>query len=244
MKFRPTLADGASGSLGGMTASHNRGGYYFRTRSVPTNPNSIRQQAVRSNFGTLVQYWTATLTPAERAAWTGYADSTPVTNVLGDPILLTGQQMFIRSNTVRLQIGAAIVVSAPTMNNTGEPPTDVTGPSAEAMTIGVNSGVTAFDGAISIAGGASADGDTVLYLGPNQNASVNFYKGPYQLAIATAITTDDLLASLTQMLDTLSNDNGPLAEGQVRPVRIRNMYDDGRLSQPFEALLPVLAATE
>jgi len=42
--FTPNL----SGSAGGTTASRNRGGGYFRNKAVPTNPDTVFQQAARA----------------------------------------------------------------------------------------------------------------------------------------------------------------------------------------------------
>ena len=38
--MKTTIVGPLSGSFGGLTASHNRGGQYLRQRSTPTNPNS------------------------------------------------------------------------------------------------------------------------------------------------------------------------------------------------------------
>lgn len=246
MKFLPSgPAGGApSGSMGGVVASHNRSGYYFRTRTIPTNPNSIRQQAVRTNFGTLVQQWTSGITAAQRALWTDYANNTPVLDALGNQILLTGQNQFIRSNSVRLQIGQAIIAAAPTTYNTGSPVTRVDQES-EAInnTLGVNLAEDAYDTSLVIAGGASADGDAVLYIGSTLNPTRTFYKGPYQYATTVAVTADDTTESVTTSFASAFNANGNPVDGQTRAVRVRIMYDDGRLSQPYDAILPVVAAT-
>jgi hypothetical protein len=103
----------ASGSIGGQTASHNRGGQYIRQRVVPTNPNTSYQQTVRGNFALLVSYWGA-LTAAERAAWETYAANTPVYNRLGDQIYLTGQQMYVKCNALRLAGSLTVIDAAPT----------------------------------------------------------------------------------------------------------------------------------
>ena len=50
MLFRGTHLTDASGSLSGVTYSHNRGGAYTRNRSIPVNPNTVQQQAVRNAF--------------------------------------------------------------------------------------------------------------------------------------------------------------------------------------------------
>ena len=112
MLFKSNIVTQASGSIGGVTASRNRGGMYFRARSVPTNPNTPQQQAVRNNFAALTAGWSL-LTPAQRTAWSVYAANTPIINPLGDTIYLTGQQMYIRCNAARKQAGLATISAGP-----------------------------------------------------------------------------------------------------------------------------------
>lgn len=244
MKFSSTFADGMSGSIGGLTASHNRSGQYFRTKGLVTNPNTIRQQAVRSIFGTLVQYWTNTLTAAQRALWDDYAANTPLIDKIGNSINVTGQNMFVRSNSVRLQIGGSIIAAAPLIYNTGEPVTSITADTDSVPnTLGVTLAGTALDTSVAIAGEASDDGDICLYLGSTINPTRNYYKGPYQLAVAVTLPSGSAAELISTVLTSLLNSNGAPITGQTRGVRLRNMYDDGRLSQPYDAILPVLAAT-
>ena len=51
MLFVPTIGTKLSGSLGGIVASHNRFGSYFRQRTVPVNPDTADQQMVRGYSG-------------------------------------------------------------------------------------------------------------------------------------------------------------------------------------------------
>ena len=94
----------ASGSAGGYTFSRNRSGPYLRNRSIPTNPGSEAQVIVRGHFASLSSAW-AGIADSQRTAWALYAANVSVTNRLGDQIFLTGQQMYIRCNAVRLRAG-------------------------------------------------------------------------------------------------------------------------------------------
>lgn len=96
-----------SGSQGGTTYAHNKGGAYTRMRSIPTNPSSTRQTFVRTNLATLSRAWSDDLTQAQRDAWALWALDHPVTNVFGDPILLSGQCAYIQLNARLLSVGAA-----------------------------------------------------------------------------------------------------------------------------------------
>ncbi len=119
MLFRPLLGTDLSGSVGGITASHNRGGAYFRNRSIPTNPDTTAQQAVRDAVSQLSSAWGDDLTQAQRDAWTTYGDNVGVQNRIGETIFLTGQQQYIRSNVPALQIGLARQDVAPTIFDLG-----------------------------------------------------------------------------------------------------------------------------
>lgn len=87
-----------SGSKGGTTYSHNKGGYYDRLRSTPTNPNSPRQQATRSILGTQSAAWKA-LTVGQKAAWNAYGELHSIKNSLGQDIFIAGQNWFCRINS-------------------------------------------------------------------------------------------------------------------------------------------------
>lgn len=107
------LAD-ASGSFGGLVASHARAGQYLRTRVRPTNPRTPAQSLVRTIFANLSITW-STLTEDQREAWRTYAINVPVTNAFGDPFNLTGHQMYIRNNAARLQAGLSRIQDGPTV---------------------------------------------------------------------------------------------------------------------------------
>ena len=112
MLIRMGMGTQLSGSVGGVVASHNKGGAYLRGRSVPTNPNSARQQTVRSAFAASAIGW-AGLTVEQREAWEGYAALTAVTNRIGESITVSGFNMYVRANSFRGGAGAAVVAAAP-----------------------------------------------------------------------------------------------------------------------------------
>lgn len=100
-----------SGSRGNITFGHNRGGQYQRTRAVPVNPNSTRQQAVRTILGTLAAAWYS-LTSVQRAAWNSYAALNPVTDRLGQSITLSGMNWFMKCNS-RLSDAGITTINLP-----------------------------------------------------------------------------------------------------------------------------------
>lgn len=176
MLIKSALVTQVSGSIGGMTGSHNRGGMYFRARSIPVNPNSAQQQAIRNAMTALVGDWQATLTPAQRDGWSDYAQSLPVTGKLGDQITLSGINMFTLSNIPRLQAGLDAVLNRPPFNNFGPSPVvGVDSISAASQELDLDfSDVDGWD---------DEDGSALLvYLSRPQSPSISYFKGPYRLA--------------------------------------------------------------
>lgn len=122
MLFSSPVFAKASGSINGMTFSHNRGGQYVRCRNVPTNPSTCRQQAVRSDFSQLSTHWNNGLTQSQRDAWIDYADNVTVTNKIGNETNLSGFNWFLGNNVPRLQNSLSIQETAPTIFNRGTAP--------------------------------------------------------------------------------------------------------------------------
>lgn len=115
MKVKPILAD-MSGRLQGIVASHNRGGQYFRGRTVPITPPTGPQTAMRVILTSCVSNWTNVLTGVQRDAWNTYAVANPVLDRFGNSINIGGLGWYNRCNTSRLQAGLPAVNSAPIIN--------------------------------------------------------------------------------------------------------------------------------
>ena len=101
------------GSIGDNTFSHNRGGDYVRRRGSPTNPNSTRQQTMRTILGTLAALWSSTLTPAQRGQWEVWAGNQPKTGPLGNSINLTGINGYVWTNAHLVDAGDARIDAPP-----------------------------------------------------------------------------------------------------------------------------------
>lgn len=135
MKFTSTLIAAASGSVAGATFSRNRGGPYIRRRAIPSNPNSEAQGIARANLATSVAMWTNGLSNAARQGWITYAQATPVIDPLGQQITLSGQQMYVRSNTVNLIMGnPSLTTLYPITSGLGLTPDWTADPSVDAST--------------------------------------------------------------------------------------------------------------
>lgn len=109
------ILSAASGSMGGLVFSHNKGGMYTRKRVTPTNPRTTLQTAIRSGFKTTSSLWANALTSAQRAGWIAFALANPVPNRLGAPCIITGLQMFMRFNVpiVTYAASTGLILTAP-----------------------------------------------------------------------------------------------------------------------------------
>lgn len=243
MKIIPGAIVGKiSGSLGGMTASHGRGGYYLRNRVKPVNSNTPRQQAVRSSLGALVQGWSSLLTPAQRAGWTAYANATPRTDRLGESLVLTGSQAYVACNTPRLQVNASTLTAslprvddAPTIPTLGEPPT---GPVQTTTSMGPPATI-GFQ--ITMAVPPSDDGDLLIFVGTKlMTAGESSYRGSYQLAATAPITSGNATVSVATIDPTDPQEWAASIvpeSGDSIALRLICLYDDGRVSQEYRELV-------
>lgn len=234
MLFKSEIVTQVSGSIGGTTYSHNSAGLYRRARAIPVNPNTAFQQAVRNTFTTLALAWSQTLTQTQRDGWDNYAVLTPGTGVLGDPLTLSGQQMYIKCNAVRLLASIARVDTAPTI------------PGLEAFTAPVATASIAA-GVVSVAFtdtdvwateiGGGLNIQTSRFLSPGKN----FFKGPYRFSSAVA----GAVIPPTTPEDTANNAFGQAMSAATAGQKIAMRYiaygADGRVSAVTSELVTVIA---
>ena len=175
MKFKSAIITQGSGSLGGMTLSRNKGGMYLRARAIPTNPGSSAQTLVRNAMTEASTAWADTLTQTQRDAWDNYAFNTPVTNVLGDPLTLSGQQMYNRCNVPRIAQSATRVDDGPVVF--GLPTATLSAFTATPAPSGYTWGID-FDDQEAWAN----EDDAFIFVQTSraQKQSINFFKGPFR----------------------------------------------------------------
>jgi hypothetical protein len=220
MKFKSGLVTQVSGSFGGMTGSHNRGGLYFRARAIPVNTNTSFQQTVRNFMSQLTSRWVNTLTEAQRAAWSVYAEQTPMTDSLGDARSIPPLAMYCRCNIARLQAGLAVVDEGPTVYGlpTFTPPTFA----VDASDDDVDVAFTDTDE------WAIADGGGLVVLASRpQNPTINYFAGPYRFAASIDGAVVPPTSPATILLPF------PVALGQKVFFQVRATLADGRISSPF-----------
>jgi hypothetical protein len=210
-----------SGSVGGVTGSHNRGGLYLRARRVPVNVNSAEQQVVRGAAGLLATAWVETLTPAQREAWETYATNVPLVGSLGDSRDVGGLPMYIRSNVARLQSGLDRQDDAPSVFDVGT----FTQPAIASLTAATETLSLAFTNTDDWAGEVGSA--MLVYASRPQNPSINSFAGPYRLAgsILGAGTPPTSPAAIVLPF--------PFEVGQQVFLKVNVTREDGRYSSPF-----------
>jgi len=222
--------------MGGCTASHNKGGPYFRRRAVPTDPASMYQTTVRNAMATLSSAWVNELTPSERMAWDTYAQNVSWVDSLGQAIQLSGLNHYLRCNSVRHQAkfwadaGYANFVAAtrgdvaPADYTLGPP--FIAGASSLVLAVGVAT-LTVANATLP----APVLGSLLYgFVSPPQNPSVEFFKGPY-LSVYAGLGGDPFGAILSDAGDCpYVLRYGPLTIGQKVFWRTRLQWDDDRLS--------------
>lgn len=212
------IATHVSGSVGTTTFARNQHGLYARARTVPTDPNSGRQQRIRARWADIVSRWASDLTVAGRKGWNDYARRLGYRNPAGDSKKLTGQQTFIRTNMSRQAAPYGLVVV---------PPVDFSAPA-----FGVPS-ANGFPGpgVISIGFDESdpwvtdANGAMVVFSGRGNPTTVNFYAGPYR---RVTIQRGDPVTPPTSPL--LKFDPYATSSGAHRWLRAYSFLGDGRIS--------------
>jgi len=213
-----------SGSIAGNTFARNHYGNYVRARTVPINPNTSRQQAVKNYMSSLTTAWGETLTAAQRTAWGLYGKSVAMTNRLGETMFLTGANHYVRSNVPILQAGGTRVDAAPTTFELPETDAAFSVSFSEATQL-----ITVtFDDTMAW---CDLDGAHMLLLmGSPQNPQRNFFAGPFRFAgsidgdaVTPPTSTETIAVPFA------------ITEGQRIWCQARIVLDDGRLSTPFRA---------
>lgn len=220
MKFKSALVTQASGSVGGLTASRNRGGMYLRARAMPTNPASEFQTSVRNLFSELSTAWVNELTNAQRLSWTTYGELVPRPDALGEDRFLSGLNWYQACNVTRLQGGLSRIDSAPTVYSMAS----LTLPTIAGFDVGDQEATINF--ANSDAWATAVGGALLVYAGRAQNPSINFFKGPYRFAGAVLGAGTPPTSPAAIVLPFT------FGSGQKVPFRFVAVQADGRISPP------------
>lgn len=209
-----------SGSVGGITYSHNKGGSYVRNRTVPTNPGSSFQTQLRGYLAQLTALW-ATLTDAQHDSWAAYSANVLLPNPLGDQREVGALAHYVRSNVPRLQAGLPRVDTAPVIFTLGaftQPEiVSITSPQALSLAFTVGDDWAGED-----------DSALLIYGARGYNPTINFFKGPYRYS--DLIDGDSITPPTSPYAATLPF---VLQAAQKSFIFGRVTRADGRLSSPF-----------
>lgn len=210
--FKSQLVTQASGSIGGVTFTRTNSGMVMRARSMPVNPSTALQQAVRNATSLLAGRWSNNLTEEQRENWAVYAANITVKNKLGDSIKLSAMPMYIRCNVPRLQASLTAIDDAPTVLSLGDP--------VYQGEISQNP-MTPFGITFTWTESTLTTEDSVLvYASIARSSSINFFKGPYRYN-GKAVGSAESIALAP---------NPTWVEGQKIFLRAQVAYADGRLS--------------
>jgi hypothetical protein len=176
VKIKSMIASQVSGSLGGITGAHNQGGMYFRSRALPTNPQSSQQTEVRNALSILSTAWSSSLTASQREAWRTYNENVQLTDSLGESRSPGAIGFYQRGNVSRIQAGLDRVDDGPSTFDLGsfsEISAQATSgdPYTVDVTFNTNDAWVTEDGAAML-----------VYLSRQKSPSINFHKGPYRYA--------------------------------------------------------------
>lgn len=219
-----------SGSIAGNTFARNRYGNYCRSRTKPTNPNTGKQQTIRSAMAFLTARWAQTLTAAQRTAWNLYGSNVNMLNKLGETIQLSGFNHYIRSNMIRKQCALAIIDAGPVIFEV--PAADPT--YAITCSEATQQISTTFDNGMDW---ADEDGAFMVgYQGTPQNSQRNFFAGPWNAFMVIAGANGAPPASPSAQACAFA-----VSEGQHMWCYSRILRVDGRVSLPFRADILVAA---
>ena len=193
--IKSTILAQISGSINGMTFSHNRGGAYARNRSLPSNPGTDRQDQVRTAMASISKAWGTVLDESQREAWRIFGSQQQVQNRIGDTITLSGIAAFNRMNLFRMStLGQAMVENPPEPTGGEDPPPTF---------LGVD-GVQSLEGTPATADivmNAASTGYSVAvyYAGPIK-PGIKYYRGPYIGHTTAVVTGTPVNVSLTGLV--------------------------------------------
>lgn len=113
MIFTPgPIIGAASGSLGGLVASRNKGGPYIRVRAVPTTSTTAAALQAKAFLSEASAAFSG-LTTIQQDSWTRYGTLKPEINRLGLPKILTGVAAHNRIYTRMRRAGLTPLVAPP-----------------------------------------------------------------------------------------------------------------------------------
>lgn len=203
LKFTAIVSD-MRNKLNGSVFSKNRYGSYVRNKVTPVNPQTSYQQAQRQQLGTLSSGWRG-LTQAQRDGWIAAAPNFPVTDIFGDPKVLSGNALYVQLNKNLLNAGQSQIDDAPTAASIPTFSVDAVNADSSAETLTIDVSDTS----------APTGTSVMVYATPNVGAGISYVKNKLRF-IGTATVT----SGSADIYDLWNARFGNLIAGDKVTVRI------------------------
>lgn len=112
-KFTPgAIVSEIRNKIAATVYSKNASGAIIRNRVTPINRRSTGQTQQRQTLASLASGWRG-LTQAQRDGWNAASANFPQTDSLGQTVILTGEQLYVRCNANLTLIGQSLITAAP-----------------------------------------------------------------------------------------------------------------------------------
>jgi len=115
--------------------SKNASGAIIRNRVTPINRRSDGQTAQRQTLASLASGWRG-LTQAQRDGWNSATANFPQSDSLGQTVILTGEQLYVRCNANLTLIGQSLITAAPVPASFAVLTASIASLTASAFTVG------------------------------------------------------------------------------------------------------------
>jgi hypothetical protein len=220
MKVLAGLVTQGTGSLGGMTMSKNKSGYYLRARVVPSNPRTQLQSNIRQGLSALSALWQS-LSAGQQAAWNLYSKNVPVVLDNGQSKLLSGFNWYLGANQLRLQAGEDTVQDAPTTFTLAATPqvasAEYTGVAAVTVDVSV----------LNPPSGAGTGDVLMFFVGRPKSLGTAYFQRPWQF-----LTAVDTATATTPVVLDLTGSPFIATENNLQWLKVVRILPDGRYSTP------------
>ena len=169
VKYGETIVAGV-GKFNGSVVQGGKSGYIQRVKVKPVNPQSTGQTNQRATFASQSSAWRS-LTDAQRATWINGAVDFPYRDWFGDSQVLSGNALYVKLNTVLVNLGSAALTTLP---------------AAIAVPLVTATSITASAGGGTIAlvftpTPVPAGFKMVVIATPNLSPGINFVKNKYRI---------------------------------------------------------------
>lgn len=105
-----SLLNSIDGSVGGTTFQRNKSGNTVRSKPLPVNHNSLKVIET-NNFLAIIQNAWRAMSDNERNEWVLFANYNPVGNIHNRNVNLSGYQLFVKYNLLRLTGGYTLLTT-------------------------------------------------------------------------------------------------------------------------------------